>query len=369
MSPEKDETHGSLADGGIMSQRSDGQRIGSMGQRLVELLIERTGNWVSRRQDEDFGIDLEAEISKPSVCGEIIKIQIKSQETPEITPRGVNVIIESKYLRLAQSLRVPLVFVLADITGERAWFLWLQGWLADQRRDGRTIESFAETVTVYLPETETLLAGLQGPLVQVARWGHENQMLLSLIDTLKTAIATQNQNVLLALANLIKSVDSAYRSFPLEQLIDTIVERSAQPRAAWELSMLGHFLGIVGRSHGEGISKQDVMRMVIPGDGYSRAGLVGLGALYDEHEAHLHGMDLSTAFEERGYPEVAFYCRLREKYPGVKSKELAFGDYEYTVGSFAVVVEDKGWFLNKWANRGESAYLDYLEQREGPSQA
>jgi len=52
-----------------MAKRAESQRIGSAGQRLVEHLIEKTGTWISRRQDEDFGIDLEAELSAPVVRG------------------------------------------------------------------------------------------------------------------------------------------------------------------------------------------------------------------------------------------------------------------------------------------------------------
>ncbi|MCX4240134.1 DUF4365 domain-containing protein [Paraliomyxa miuraensis] len=354
------------ANGDVMAKRSEGQRIGSSGQRLVELLIEKTGAWISRRQDEDFGIDLEAELADPLVRGEILKLQIKGTTEPEVTHQGVKVVLETKYLRMAEGFRVPLVFVVADITGHQAWYIWLQGWLVEQRRVGKTLASFKDHVTVYIPETDTLTAGLQGPLKDVARWGHENQMVLSLMDTMRTAVATRNEKVLLSLAELIGSVDAAYQDFPLEQLIDTIVDMSTQPRAMWELSMLGRFLAIVGRSHGGKISKENVMRMVVPGEGASRAGLNGLGALYDAHEEHIRAMNLSVAFEAAGHREVSYYCRLREKFPGVKAMDLAFGNYDYTVGNFTVVVDDKGSFVNKWANRGESAYLDFLVLDESP---
>jgi hypothetical protein len=62
-------------------------------------------------------------------------------------------------------------------------------------------------------------------------------MVLSLMDTMRTAVATRNEKVLLSLAELIGTVDAAYHDFPLEQLIDTIVDMCTQPRAMWELSM------------------------------------------------------------------------------------------------------------------------------------
>ena len=347
-----------------MAHRSESQRIGSLGQNLVRVLVGKNKSWIPRAQDEDFGIDLEAELADPETRGEILKIQIKSTEEPDITPQGVRVIIDKKYLRLAASFRVPLVLVVADTVSDRAWYLWLQGWLVAQRRIGRVVESVGETVTVYIPTTDTLAAGLDGPLKVIARWADENQMVLSLIDTMRTAVATRNEQVLLSLATLIGSVNTAFKDFPLEQLIDIIVELSTRPRAAWELSMLGRFLAIMARNHGGEITKTNVMRMVVPGAGTSRAGMNGLGSLYDAHEEYIRSLGLPIAFEAAGFPEVAFYCRLREKYPGVKAMELALGEYDYTVDKMSVVAEDKGVFLNKWANRGESAYLDYLVRTE-----
>ena len=347
-----------------MAQRSESQRIGSLGQNLVRVMISKNGSWIPRFQDEDFGIDLEAELADPESQGEILKIQVKSTEMPDITPQGIRVVVEKKYFQLASSFRVPLVLVVADVVNECAWYLWLQGWLITQRRIGRTSELTGKTATLYIPTTDTLTAGLERPLKLIARCADERQMVLSLIDTMRTAVWTCNERVLLSLATLIDSVDSAFKDFPLELLIDIIVELSIRPRAAWELSILGRFLAIIANNHGDKITKTNVMRMVIPGDGASRAGLNGLGALYDTHEEHIRSLGLPIAFESAGFPEVAFYCRLREKYPGVKAMDLAFGKYDYTIDKMTVIIIDKGKFLNKWANRGESVYLDYLVHSE-----
>jgi len=279
---------------------------------------------------------------------------------------GLKVVIETKYLRLAESFRIPLIFVVADLSANNAWYIWLQGWLVEQHRVARSLASFPDNTTVTIPHSDTLTAGLHGPLKTVARWAHEHQMVLSLNDTLRTAVATRNEKVLLSLAELIGNVDEAYHAFPLELLIDTIVDMSTQPRAAWELSMLGRFLAIVGRSHGAKISKENIVRMVVPGEAVSRASLNGLGALYDDHEEHIRKMNLPGAFENAGHLDVTYYCRLREKYTGVKARELAVGNYDYNVEPFTIVVDDKAAFLNRWANRGESVYLDYLELREIP---
>jgi hypothetical protein len=174
----------------------------------------------------------------------------------------------------------------------------------------------------------------------------------------------------LSLADLIASVEESYQDFPPELVIDEIVDMSKQPRLKWEVSHLGRFLAYLGRRHGGRITKENLLRMVIPGDGWSRAGLTGLGALYDEHADHLRSMKLPEAFDEAGYPDVAFYCRLRQKYPGVKALHLALGNYDYSVGRLTVETSDRGRFHNAWANRGESAYMDYLgEVKRDPPNA
>ena len=50
-----------------MAKRTDSQRIGARGERLVAYMIESSGGWIVRSQDEDFGIDLEAEFAEQSV--------------------------------------------------------------------------------------------------------------------------------------------------------------------------------------------------------------------------------------------------------------------------------------------------------------
>ena len=66
------------------------------------------------------------------------------------------------------------------LTSEELAQLWLQGWLVAQRRIGRVVESVGETVTLYIPTTDTLATVLNGPLKVIARWADESQMVLSL---------------------------------------------------------------------------------------------------------------------------------------------------------------------------------------------
>lgn len=343
-----------------MSKRTKSQRIGSLGQSLIRVVVDRNPSWISRSQDQDFGIDLEIELAEPDVRGEILKVQIKSTEKPDITPKGVKAVLEKKYVRLAESFRVPLIFVVADTTSNQAWYVWLQGWLLAQRRLGKAMDSIPDAAVIYIPESDTLCAGLDGPLKEIARWANADQLLISLSDAMRTAAATCNEKILLSLAELCGAADAALTDFPFELLIDLLVELSNRRCLPWEFAMLGRFLAILARIHGGKISKNSVMRMVVPGAVVSRAGLLGLGSLYDSHEQHVHLLQLPNAFEAAGFPDAAFYCRLREKYPGVKSIQLALGEFDYTVDGLTVNVQDKRRFRDKWINRGESVYLDFL---------
>jgi hypothetical protein len=72
-----------------MSIRTEAQMLGSQGQSLIVHIINSTGDWIARSQDEDFGIDLEAELAVHHVSGQLIKIQVKASRSVENSERGV----------------------------------------------------------------------------------------------------------------------------------------------------------------------------------------------------------------------------------------------------------------------------------------
>jgi hypothetical protein len=41
-----------------MAQRTEAQALGSQGQSLVAHIVNSSGDWIARAQDEDFGVDL-----------------------------------------------------------------------------------------------------------------------------------------------------------------------------------------------------------------------------------------------------------------------------------------------------------------------
>jgi|SRR4030095_14778655 len=103
-----------------MSTRTLSQKIGAQGQRLVASLIEKHPHWLARELGEDYGIDLEAELTECGVRGEILKLQIKSSQQIERNDVAVRVVIESKYLSYADACRYPVILVVADIDSSEA---------------------------------------------------------------------------------------------------------------------------------------------------------------------------------------------------------------------------------------------------------
>lgn len=348
-----------------MANRGETQKIGSRGHRLVMYLIEDNGGWIARGQDEDFGVDIEAELDEPEVSGQIIKIQIKSSQSIEITNGMIKVSVEAKYLRLAKNIRYPLILVVADVTEKKAWYLWLQEYLIEQYRTGKKLENFADNTTVYISAENTLTEGLKDKLKRIARWEEETQMLQALIDTTKTAVATGNKDVMMALGKIIAAVDNSFRNFPVEIIVDKLVEINRQPRFFWELGLTSFLLGTLFREHGDRVSLNDILRVVIHGDTFSKTGVRSLGILYDYFPDHTSKFKLPEVFAELGFDELVYYCNLREKYLGIMATDLIMGDFDFTIENMSVNFNnDKLWFFNKWANRGDAVFLDYLEVHE-----
>lgn len=65
-----------------MPKRSISQRIGEKAELICETLFVNAPNWVPRKQDKDFGVDLEVELTTQQeriekLTGKLIKIQVK----------------------------------------------------------------------------------------------------------------------------------------------------------------------------------------------------------------------------------------------------------------------------------------------------
>ena len=144
-----------------MAKRNEAQILGSQGESLVKHIINSSGDWIARtQQEEDFGVDLEAELAVPQVGGQLVKIQVKASRSVEISDRGVACQIPKKLAAYADSCRLPVILVRVSVEGQQAWYVWLQRWLLERQHSGLRIEDMPQSVTHHIPSGATLQKGL-----------------------------------------------------------------------------------------------------------------------------------------------------------------------------------------------------------------
>jgi len=343
-----------------MSKQSDSQRLGSQGQTLVAHLINSSGDWIARSQDEDYGIDMEAELSSPFVSGQLLKIQVKTSKSIETTNKGIWCQVPRKLAAYADSCRLPVILVRVDIQKQQAWYLWLQQWLLDKRRAGFGIKGLPEQITHHIPTGSTLAVGLAGELRSIAQWQTRAQLVLTVNDAIRTASSVYNFEVLNHLVALLGKLDVVNDEFPVNMVIERTIELGANLWATHEGNQASSTLYAICRHFGRSFTAEQILRMATRGDSCSRTGVNALGILYDCYFEHTAALGLVSLFLTHADARVAFYCNLRESCPGKEFIECLSGAYGTQFGGLLLDPTLKMDWMQKWPNRGDSVLLDYL---------
>lgn len=341
-----------------MAERSSSQKTGSQGHKWLLAHVEDHPHWLSRELSEDFGIDAEFEIADPSVAGDILKVQIKSSEQVERQDGAIKFTIERKYVEYADACRYPLIMVRVDTTSKEAWYLWLQDWLLARRMTGSPLLTEQVSWTEWVPESHTVAAGLDGELKKIARWEGRSQLALSLRDALHAAVAIGDRHMMLSLADAIASSADGLGRAGLNTVIDEAIKLGDRMRGTYEGNAVAEQLFAMVRRRGALIDAQTIDRLVLRGDSYSRAGLTSLAIMYDDHFQHIRSLGLPHRYA-RVEPHVAYYCAFREAHPEHNSGDVTVDPSAFTFAGLRYRQPDMFW--DKYANRGPSALLDYLE--------
>ena len=349
-----------------MSTRTEAQVLGSQGQSLVAHLINSSGHWIARAQDEDFGIDLEAELSVPHVNGQLIKIQIKASRSVEISEKGVACQIPKKLAIYADSCRLPVVLVRVDLGRQDAWYVWLQQWLLDWRRSGLRMEDMPDLMTVHVAIDQTLQNGLMGELRDIAQWKTRTQLVLTVHDAIRTSAAVYNYEVLNHLVALLDKLGIANEHFPINLVIEQAIALGDGLWATHEGNQASSTLYSICRHFGQNFSADQIWRMVSRNESISRTGLNALGILYDEAYDHIAGLNLVQLFLTHTDKRIAFYCHLRELRPRAPFFDCLAEGYDAQFADLAIRASLKEDLLSKWPNRGDSVLLDYLYLTRNP---
>jgi len=343
-----------------MAKRSHSQRIGSRGQNLVAHLSGQNEEWIVRHQpDEDFGIDFEVELAAPEVAGHFLKFQVKASKKVKIINGNVVLRIKKRLLRYADSCRLPVVLVVADLGSQCAWYLWLQEWLYLLNTSGKKLSDLPESVAVDIPVSNDLQSGLNGPLKSVALWKTKLQILRCLLDAFNGAVSLESEKVCAQILDIVRQLNDQFGELPIKSIIAEVLNLGSRIWATEDGNRLARILFRVCESYGSVFDGAQIRQLVVRGDSYSRTGISALGLLYDYYPEHLKQLDLPSVFS-KDEPRLIYYCKLRERYLGRKSIEIIGPKTDYCIDGWDLTNDKRDEILNTWANRGDSAILDYL---------
>ncbi|MFI9511254.1 DUF4365 domain-containing protein [Nocardia sp. NPDC052566] len=344
------------------------QRTGDAGETFVRDMVDTHASWLCRTQDRDFGVDLEAEFAPGNndhqrLTGKLLKLQVKSSRSWRVSFGRIAVPLSREYLEYIAQFRLPVILIAADLIEKTASWLWLQSWLLDNENRLAAVQS--DTITVHVPSQQTLESGLDGDWSEIAMGRDPVSMVLALRETVSAASASHNTSLLEGALALLDLVDPAARTWTVEKIIDALA--GLRPSAApWEAAKFEPRLWAVIDRFGYTMTSDQIVRLVVRDDRYSRTGLSGLARLYDRWPEHAHGLDLRDRFTEVNADVVAWYCEMRHRYPNMSGLELACAATKGTLPStrFRNLDLDTDDLLHTWFNRGDSALLDHLISAE-----
>jgi Domain of unknown function (DUF4365) len=347
-----------------MAKRTESQKTGSRGHRLVMSIIEQHPDWLARDLSDDFGIDAEAELTDQGLTGAILKLQIKASMKVQRRGSDIKLAVDRRYVEYAASCRYPMILVMVDVAAGHAWYLWLQKW----RLENRDLIASAgrkppKGWTVWINEQQTLVSGLDQALKDVAEWRGQTQLVLSLQDAIHAALATFDAKIVDATFDVLQATAPRLADTALDIVLQEAIRLGNRMRGTFEGNIVADRIFRLVRLFGDRVSSNTIATMVLRGDSCSRVGLTALGILYDEHRDRLCAMGLPELFRKAN-PDVAWYCAFREAFPDHKSAHFTVQPVDFEYAGFKYV----GWdgAANAYANRGPSALLDRLVISGGP---
>lgn len=317
--------------------------------------FERLGGWIVRNQEEDVGIDMEAELSDPHPSAHFLKCQIKSFRGNG-RPKGIR--LKNDFLRYAYECRIPVILVQVEVVTSFVWVCWLQGSIETQR-----LQKF-----IYGPRSHTIIAAEWFTLLDsngseqlklIARGIHSIARATRIRDLIRLALETHDHDLLVAASDLLYRYHAEISHIPIDLLIDEVLSIGNRIWGMLEGNALSKLIYILARAYGEMFSIEQIRKLVVRADTYSRTGINTLGIMYDEFPQHMQTLRLGEEFRDHDDSRIAYFCNLRDKYPGVPVFSLMIGNYDCALDGYNLHPDVKDRGHNSWANRGDCAILDY----------
>lgn len=349
-----------------MAKQNLSQQNGTLGQTIAKYQIQHFGQWVVRGQpEEDFGIDLEMELNSPEVLGHFIKVQIKANQTIYTVNGLVKQSLSKSFLRYVYECRVPIILIVVDLQTERCWAMWLQQYLILGKLTSTIYENkSSKTLTICIPESQTLTHMLQHELPAIANWENRTQQYIALKDLAQLSLKLYDKE----LAGFLYLQLERFPEYSSVGYLDELIARlSRLGNAAYGTHEGNEVNGLMYkliREQGQWLRAPQIINITIRNGEYSRTGLIALGIFYDYYAFYAASLSLPDTFRKEKRHLLEVYCLMREKYPGESSphwlQQKADHSTEEVHADFTGDLSD---FYLKWFNRGDSIFFDIASEK------
>lgn len=350
-----------------MVSRSKSQIIGEIGEYLTCYQILKSRSWIARMQQFDYGIDIEAELMETGSHGHTVKVQVKSSEHLDVNDlRYVKIRLEKKYLLQFESYVLPVILVVVDLSNERCYYLYLQEWIA--MNSSKLSAAFPATVVLEIPKVNTIENGLGSEWKYISKKETDFQYRKLIFEVEQMMNLQEHGSMAEEFRKLLNNRIKTGRSQALTtiaDIVDQVVGLGLEIRGTeegWEVSQI---LFRLCRDFGEYFTKDHIFKIIVLKDTYSRIGLSALELLYDHYFSHTSSLRLPDAFID--FADIQYYCKLRERYPGVFGIVMVCGnpkEYDWNIDGIGLSYNTLEFLPNKYANRGPMAILHYLQKLE-----
>lgn len=350
-----------------MPIQTKSQKIGTLGQSIVELQVKTSGYWISRNLTEDYGVDLELEYAPEQVKGKFIKVQIKTQEKVSIKKGAISVPLKKSFLRYSYECKLPIVLIVVSLENSNTWYVWLQQWLVLSNNVSNIYDdSSSKKINVQVDEKNDFKNALRNTLIPIATGENGTQLLLGLKELANLSLKMHNSELSESLFRQLErfNVNNISDENYLSSLITQVLELGANLWATSQGNKVAEALFDFVRLYGIRLTANHIAKIVLRGDSYSRTGIIAMGILYEEFPDHALSLRLIDKFAKAGNIAVEYYCAVRERHINMRSPEwILKGDLNFK-NLKPNFLDVSVW--DKWANRGDSMILDYLEYINEP---
>lgn len=351
-----------------MPVQTTSQKIGSLGQSIVEEQIKRSKFWIARNLNEDYGIDIELEFAPEEVKGKFIKGQIKSHLTVSTENDFITESLKKSFLRYCYECRIPIILIVVSTEESKSWFIWIQKWLIDSNNISNIYSEFdSKYLSVNIHSQNDFVIGLEREIISIATWENITQLYIAVRDLANLSLQLYDDKLSKLLFDYLEELKSISETEPnyLDSLIEKVLELGMGIWATYEGNKVSQLLFKFIREYGEQLNLSHISKLVIRGNDCSRTGINAIGVLYDNFPKHALSLNLPDKFKDFADPRLHYYCTIKERFLGVKSIGWLTDKDDLRVGNLNAAFSSINTSLfAKWANRGDSVIFDYVIEDE-----